>query len=377
MKRLINRTKILIGLCLLCISFIGCGNQQEKVSTLHPTTITLVPSQTATPTSTFTQTVALLPPSTLLQTPKVAATAKPTAKPTIKPAIQPTTKSVKQPTAKPTVKPTEKPEPTKAPNVKPSFTGKAYVIIDASSGKTLASKNKTKRIYPASTIKLLTALTAIEHGGLKEKITARKEILRAIDSDVTKMGVVPGTTHTLGQWLNIMLISSYGDAANTIADGVSGGDIDQFIEWMNDKAEELGMEHTHVDNAIGLDIGNGFTKIYSTAEDLGKLAVASMKSNTVRSIVKKVTYKTTATKQMKSMTIRTTNRFFRDSNYESKLFDIIGTKTGHTKAAGYCLIATASDENGRELICVYLGGTSRASMYKEIKSMFEYYYKND
>ena len=138
----------------------------------------------------------------------------------------------------------------------------------------------------------------------------------------------------------MLMIASCADAADTIAEGAAGS-IETFVKYMNEKAEQLGLSETHVDNAIGLDIGNGYTEMYSTAEDIAQLAKAYMRNSVL-----------------------------------ADMFEVIGTKSGMTDAAGTCQVITAKDKNGRKLICCYFGGKNKDTIFREMTALLEYCYTN-
>ena len=253
----------------------------------------------------------------------------------------------------------------------PAVSATSYVMMDANTGEILFEKNGAKRIYPASTIKLMTAVVAIENAKLTKKITTKASVLNSIAYDASKLNMKAGVTFNLEQWLNMLLIYSAADAADTIAYGVSGS-VSKFVKQMNAKAKKLGMSNTKFDNTIGLDIGNDFNNMYSTARDMAVLARYAMSNKTIRDIVKKSKYTIPATSKSAKRTIKNTNRFISTSTYQSDIFTIIGTKTGSTKAAGKVLIATAEDEFGHELICAFFGAKDRTQMYNDIYDLFDF-----
>lgn len=253
----------------------------------------------------------------------------------------------------------------------PPVTAQSYVMMDANSGEILFEMNGDKRIYPASTIKLMTAVVALENTNLTKKITTKASVLNAIAWDATKLNFKSGVTFSLEQWLNMLLIYSAADAADTIAEGVSGS-VSKFVKQMNTKAKALGMNKTHFDNSIGLDIGNNFNKMYSTARDMAILSRYAMSNQTIRSIVSKASYTIPATSKSSKRIIDNTNKFVSSKTYNSKSFTVIGTKTGSTKAAGKALIATAEDAYGHEVICAFFGAENRTQMYSDIYDLFDY-----
>lgn len=262
-----------------------------------------------------------------------------------------------------------------AANQKPTVSAHAYTIMDSKSGQVLDTYNGDKKIYPASTVKMMTALIAVENGSLSRKITVKQSVLSKVPKSASQVGLKAGSTYTLEELLNMLLISSAADAADTIAEAISGS-TSKFIEQMNNKAKSLGMNNTKFDNTIGLDIGNKYYNTYSTSNDIAKLTSVVMKNSTIRNIVGKSSYTIKNFNNKGSKTINNTNRFLRGQWYQKDLYTIIGTKTGTTNAAGYALSTTAIDKNGREIICSFFGNKTRNLMYENIQALLTYTYKN-
>lgn len=305
------------------------------------------------------------------------------------PVATPTLTPTPSPTSTPTPTPTNTPTPTITPtpilgnyekngdfSAVPTFTGDAFVITDYKTGEVLLSKDSGKRIYPASTIKMLTALTALDYKDMANPLTSKKEVLDAIPYDAYSYGAVPGMTFPMEVWMNMLMVSSCADAADTIAAGAAGS-VKQFVVYMNEKAQELGLSETHVDNAIGLDIGNGYTEMYSTAEDIAKLARAYMRNAVLAEIVAKAEYTVPDCDALPGKKIESTNFYLtKPELYHSDLFEVIGTKSGMTDAAGTCQVITAKDKNGRKLICCYFGGKNKDTIFREMTGLLEHCYTN-
>ena len=258
-----------------------------------------------------------------------------------------------------------------AETVTPEVSAYAYVIIDANSGDLLYQENEDVKIYPASTVKIMTAIIALEQCSTSKKIKIKKSVLSQIPEDVYQLNLVPGDSYSLYNLLHMLLLNSAADAADSIAVGVAGSK-KAFIKKMNKKAKELGMSHTSFDNTIGLDIGNGYKKTYTTAKDMAILTRYAMENTTFRRIVKKAKYIVPKTKRSKKIKLENTNQFLQDLEYNTNLYKVIGTKTGTTDAAGKVLISTAKDTSGHEVICAFFGNQTRKKMYRDIQSLYEY-----
>lgn len=254
---------------------------------------------------------------------------------------------------------------------KPAVHAHAYVISDANTGEILYSQNATKKIYPASTVKLMTALVVLDHCKLSKRITITSAMLKHVTPLAAKAGLRAGDSYTVSALLHMLLLPSAADAATVLAIG-SSGSMSAFVKEMNQKANTFQMERTSFDNPIGLDIGDHFYKTYTTAKDFSKLARISMANPTIRSIVAKGSYRVPAAKHKRAFTIRNTNRFVSLASYAQKGYQVIGTKTGTTRAAGSVLIATAKDTSGHEIICAFFGNRSHDQMYRDIRSLLQF-----
>ena len=95
-----------------------------------------------------------------------------------------------------------------AAQAKPTVYAHSYTVMDANSGKIIISEQENKRIYPASTIKLLTAIVAIENCSLYKRITVKKSTLNKVDVETTTAGLKPGYAYTLEELLNMLLVYS-------------------------------------------------------------------------------------------------------------------------------------------------------------------------
>lgn len=248
----------------------------------------------------------------------------------------------------------------------PKVSAHAYVVMDANSGEILFSENRNKRIYPASTVKLMTAIVVMENQKLSNKIKVKSSVLNNIPGGVAKIGLKTDNTYSVEQLLNLLLISSAADAAETLAVATKGS-IKDFIKQMNKRAGQLGLANTSFDNTIGLDIGDDYNKTYSTAAEIAELARYAMSIKEIRNIVSKKTY-TFSDRGI----LNNTNQFYSKITYSTDRYTIIGTKTGSTNAAGFVLVSTARDQQGHELICAFFGNKSRDSTYEDTRKLLDY-----
>ncbi|WP_312641639.1 D-alanyl-D-alanine carboxypeptidase family protein [Hydrogenoanaerobacterium sp.] len=217
---------------------------------------------------------------------------------------------------------------------------KGAVLMDAQSGRVLFAQNERERMPMASTTKIMSALLTLEQENLDEYFTVDADAIRVEGSS---MGLVPDDSVTLRVLAAGMLLASGNDAANAAAVHIAGSR-QLFVEMMNKRAEELGMEGTSFETPSGLD-GD---EHYSTAYDMALLAQAALKNEAFAEICSQY-----------RMTLEYGNppfkRWMRNHN---RLLDdykgAIGVKTGFTKKAGRCLVS-AAERDGVTLIAVTLG----------------------
>ena len=209
----------------------------------------------------------------------------------------------------------------------------AAILMDADSGRVLYERNADRKMLIASTTKILTALVAIEEGDLHDSVKVSRE---AAYTEGSAMYLTEGETLTLETLLYGVLLCSGNDAAVAVAQHV-GGSVKGFVSLMNEKARELGMEHSSFANPNGLDD----EQHYSTARDMAKLARAALENETLMRIA-----------STRSVTIG--GRTMTNHNKLLHYVDgCLGLKTGYTKAAGRTLVSCA-EKNGQRLIAVTL-----------------------
>ena len=254
-----------------------------------------------------------------------------------------------------------------------NISAESAVLIDSSSEKVLFSKDAERKMYPASTTKILTAILAIENCNLDDVVTVPYEAISQIPSGYSVAALQAGEQITVEQLLKVMMVHSANDAANVLAYHVSGS-LEGFAGLMNQKVADLGLEHTHFTNPSGMQNENHYT----TAHDLSLIMKYCMKNSTFRNIV-----------SMTSCTIEPTDkyekRYFKNTNdlldSKSKYYyaNAIGIKTGFTTQAKNCLIA-ASKKDNMELITVELGAEAttdgRSGRYVDTINLFNYGFDN-
>lgn len=248
---------------------------------------------------------------------------------------------------------------------------KSALLMDAETGQVLYSyraPDAEEHSYPASTTKIMTALLileAVDRGelDLDQVITASSTFDRDLVAGGSSAGIQEGEQLTLRDLLYCALLPSANEACNIMAEALDG-DVSAFVERMNERAAELGMEDTHFANAHGLHRADHYT----TAYDLALLTRQALQNETFKEIVISRSYIVPETNLSKERKITSTNALINPLYNGAYTYSkAIGVKTGSTTEAGKCLVSAAvgkyqADKNNpgksnppATLICVVLG----------------------
>lgn len=233
---------------------------------------------------------------------------------------------------------------------KPTIYSEAAVLIEKNSGTILYEKNANEKLYPASTTKILTAIIAIEECELNEIAIASKEAIYVIPSGYSIANIQVGESFTIEDLLNVMLVHSANEAANIIAEHISGS-MEDFVKLMNKKAEEIGCKNSNFVNSNGIQEQDH----YSTAYDMALIAKYCMKNDKFRQIISLEKCELPTTEIFSQKRIFKNNNSLIDENDKYYYKYCIGGKTGYTKEAKNCLVAMSKKGN-MELISVVLKG---------------------
>lgn len=262
---------------------------------------------------------------------------------------------------------------------------KAGLLIEANTGEVLFEKNAHQENYPASITKVMTALLvleAVESGklSLSQSITANEEAFAGLPADASNAGIKVGETLTVEQLLYCLLVPSGNESANILAQAVSGS-IDGFVAQMNERAKQLGCEHTHYVNPNGLHDPNHYT----SAWDIYLITREAMKHELFMTVCNTKSYEIPATNvNEKSRTLHSTNYLISNWRALGYLYrDAQGIKTGSTDEAGYCFVSSAV-RGSRTLISVVLGaekrkdpdGVARTYSFIETSRLFDWGFDN-
>ncbi len=259
---------------------------------------------------------------------------------------------------------TAKPTPTLTPILTvngpaPTLSARASYLIDMNSGDVLENVNGETPMPMASATKIMTALIAIQTGNPNQLITVQQDAINRIgyssDGNVGSSAYLEvGEQLTLKDLLYALLLPSGDDAAMAIADGLAGSSR-AFVQRMNLFAYRLNLFQTHYINPDGLSITDQENaEHYTTAANLTTLTIYAMKIPLFRQIVDTATYSVPATAQNVAHTWTNTDTLL------GVYAGILGIKTGHTVAAGWCLVFAAR-RNGQYLLGVVLDTPSEAA----------------
>ena len=217
------------------------------------------------------------------------------------------------------------------------------ILVDATSGDVLFSKNARARMYPASTTKVMTLLLALESGIAMDTTIVIPQAAAEIPADSSLIPVFPGDMMTFRDLLYGFMLTSGNDGANAIAVLVSGN-VEAFVEKMNRRAKELGCEDTHFANPHGYHD----PQHYSTALDLARIASEGVKLDAFRRISSAPNYVMNlqrGNKAMEQRVVNTNSLLKSDNTYYYP--DCIGIKTGYHSMAGQCFVGAAERDGVR------------------------------
>jgi D-alanyl-D-alanine carboxypeptidase (penicillin-binding protein 5/6) len=265
--------------------------------------------------------------------------------------------------------------------LKLDVSAESAVLMNADTGCLLFEKNAHRPAYPASITKIATALYALEVKGseLDELVIATREALWAVpphikrtaqhpphrlESDGSMMGLRPGEAHTLRTLLHGMMLASGNDAANVVAEHISGT-VEAFMHELNCFLCARGLQRTTFRNPHGLH----HPEHQTTAYDMALLTKEAMRHAYFKEIVKTVRYMRPETAYQPAAPLVQTNRLLRPGQQEYYA-KAVGVKTGYTAAAGKTLVAAAEHE-GRTLIAVLLGCKESGERFRDAVALFE------
>lgn len=269
---------------------------------------------------------------------------------------------------------------------KPYIHSSAVILMEEKSGEVIFEKDSLKKLFPASTTKILTAILAMENGDLEELVAVGEEI-KDIPKNSSNAGLIKGEKISLINLLRALMLSSGNDAAQTIAVHIArktsndekmevNRALGLFVEMMNKRANELGAINSNFMNPHGYHDDNH----YSTARDMALIAKYALEKPVFKKIIKLKKFSISVdldgnkghTGKINHIWINT-NQLIQDrSKFYYKY--AMGIKTGHTNPAGFCLISYAN-RDGMGLIGVVMNAPDE-TQWEDSINLFEYGFNN-
>lgn len=237
------------------------------------------------------------------------------------------------------------PTPAKA------LSAQSALLMEVQSGQVLFAQNEDERLPMASTTKIMTALVAVEQGDPRQLCVVSK---RAAGTEGSSLYLKAGEVYTLEQLLYGLLLRSGNDAAAVIAESV-GESEENFVQLMNETARRIGLNNTHFDNPSGLD---GDTH-YTTARELALLTAYALQNEEFCRYFGAKQYVIEQAPTHEGRTLVNKHRLLTSRQ------DVIGGKTGYTKASGRCLV-TAAHSGGMTLVAVTINDPDDWADHEEL-----------
>ncbi len=240
--------------------------------------------------------------------------------------------------------------------ISPKFNSLAVLAQDFDTGNILYQKDIHKRLFPASTTKIMTALEAVDYYKMGDLLEVKNESMVGGSS----MGLTPGEKLSFRSLLYGMLLSSGNDAAYTIALNYPGG-LDAFVLAMNQKTQSFGLTDTHFQNPAGFDDPNQ----YSSAYDLAKIAHQAVDNPSLARVISTKDTQVSSADSSRDFVLHNLNKLLGEDG-------VLGIKTGTTEEAGQNFVGLV-EQNSHVILTVVLGSTDR---FGESKNLIDWVYQN-
>lgn len=252
----------------------------------------------------------------------------------------------------------------------PSIMSMAAVVMDAETGQVLYEKAMDKQMAPASITKIISAIVALESGvPLDETITMSYDAVFSVPRYSSHIALDEGEELSMEDALYAMMLASANDAANGIAETVSGSN-EKFVEQMNILAQDVGATNTHFTNPHGLID----SEHYTTAYDMALLTRYAIQNEDFVRIFSTITYEMEPTnKQPEQRIFSNQNEMVKNTAY--KYEGAVGGKLGYTEEALYTIV-TVAERDGRTLICVCLRSDPYVQQYSDAAAVLDFAFDN-
>lgn len=241
----------------------------------------------------------------------------------------------------------------------------AIALFQLDDAEVAYAKDVHKRIYPASTTKILTVYLALKYGNLEDTVTVSENAV-GVPLDSSRAGLRTGDQLTLEALLYSLMLPSGNDSAVAIAEHISGN-VEDFAKLMNTEAKKLGATNSNFINPHGYQDENHYT----TAYDLYLIFNECIKYDKFQEIVSSSEYHTKITQKngtYREVTWRQSNQYVNGTRNIPQNVNVIGGKTGTTDEAGACLILY-SKRNETPYISVIMGADSKTILYDNMSEL--------
>ena len=245
----------------------------------------------------------------------------------------------------------------------------AAIVMETSTNTVLYSKNADQPLYPASAVKIMTCLVALENSSLDEQVTMTATGVSGVTDGGANISAQLDEVFTMEQCLYAIMVASANDIALQIAEHV-GGSVDGFVQQMNTRAQELGCTNTVFTNPTGLPDENQHT----TAHDMALITKAAIDNESFRAIAETTSYTIPATNVSGGERVLTNNFSMLNNTNASYYQYCFGGREGYTEASGSTLVCGA-EKNGVSLIAVILQGASGTTAAEAV-SLLNYGFDN-
>lgn len=233
----------------------------------------------------------------------------------------------------------------------------AAIVFERNSDTLVYAWNVDAPVYPASLVKIMTALIALERGNLADVVAVKENVLATVPADAVSCDLQPDEVLTLQDLLYCMMVASGNDAAAVLADFVAG-DQQTFVGWMNARAQEIGCSATNFTNVHGIHDDAQVT----TARDIAKILNVALENEQFSELFCTVNYTVPATNRSAARNLVTGNYLISNENKDSVriYYDgrVTGGRTGVAEDGSRC-IATTAESGELSVITVVLGAASK------------------
>lgn len=246
------------------------------------------------------------------------------------------------------------------------------IVMEASTGTVLYEKDADVQSYPASITKIMTTLLALENSSLDEIVTFSADAVYKNEGDTSHIWRDVDEQMTMEQCLYAIMLESANECSYAVAEHVTDGDYQKFIDMMNEKARELGCTNTNFNNCNGLPDEQHVT----TCRDMALISRAAIQNDTFRKIAGTLRYTIPPTNKHTDDTyLNNHHQMISTHQTRENLYDYcIGGKTGWTPDAGNTLVSYA-EKDGMTLICVVMK-CQAGGQYRSTRALFDYCFEN-